>query len=124
MQKIDGTTIKLNRGDVLSLSLSVKNQDGTDYIFHSGDKVVFSIYEKGKMSGNAVFLKEINVTEDVNLVSIDLTSEDTKIGDLIDKPVTYWYEVELNNQYTIIGYDDEEGAKQFILYPEGSKISE
>ena len=123
MQKIVGTTIKVNRGDVLNLSLSTELEDGTTYTFHNGDKIVFSIYEKGKMSDSAVVMKEINVLEETETVDIGLTSEETKIGDLINKPITYWYEVELNDQYTIIGYD-ENGAKEFMLYPEGSKISE
>ncbi len=123
MQKIVGTTIKVNRGDVLNLSLSTELEDGTTYTFHNGDKIVFSIYEKGKMSDNAVIMKEINVLEETETVDIGLTNEETKIGDLINKPITYWYEVELNDQYTIIGYD-ENGAKEFMLYPEGSKISE
>ena len=123
MQKIVGTTIKVNRGDVLNLSLSTELEDGTTYTFHNGDKIVFSIYEKGKMSDNAVIMKEINVLEETETVDIGLTSEETKIGELINKPITYWYEVELNDQYTIIGYD-ENGAKEFMLYPEGSKISE
>ena len=123
MQKIVGTTIKVNRGDVLNLSLSTELEDGTTYTFHNGDKIVFSIYEKGKMSDSAVVMKEINVLEETETVDIGLTSEETKIGDFINKPITYWYEVELNDQYTIIGYD-ENGAKEFMLYPEGSKISE
>lgn len=124
MQKIVGTTIKVNRGDVLNLSLSTELEDGSTYTFHNGDKIVFSIYEKGKMSDNAVLIKEINVVTETETVDIGLTNEETKIGELINKPVTYWYEVELNDQYTIIGYDDETGAKEFVLYPEGSKISE
>jgi len=50
-----------------------------------------------------------------------LSSDETRIGDYINKPVTYWYEIELNpnnNSTTIIGYDDD-GPKQFKLYPEG-----
>lgn len=123
MQKLDGTTIKLNRGDVLNLSFSIEQSDKTKYTFQVGDKVVFSIYEKGKMSNNAVLIKEVNVVEATQSINISLTSEETKIGSLINKPVEYWYEIELNGQYTVIGYDDD-GAKVFELYPEGSKINE
>ena len=119
MQKLDGTTIKLNRGDLLNLSLTIK-QDDTDYIFQVGDKVVFSIYEKGKMSNEAVLKKEVNVSQQAESVAITLTNEETKLGDYINKPVEYWYEIELNDEYTVIGYDDD-GAKKLILYPEGNK---
>lgn len=121
MQKIDGTTIMINRGDVLNLSLSLSTSSGDPYTFQDGDKVVFSVYLKGKMSEGAVLLKEITVSGSQQTIEINFTKEDTKIGDLINKPVEYWYEVELNNEYTVIGYD-EEGAKLFMLYPEGSKI--
>lgn len=121
MQKIDGTTIKLNRGDVLNFTLTLSSSSGDPYTFQDGDKVVFSVYNKNKMSDNAVLLKEFNVEGSQQSVEINCTKEETKIGDLTNKPVEYWYEIELNNEYTVIGYDDD-GAKILMLYPEGSKI--
>lgn len=121
MQKIDGTTIKLNRGDILSLSLSLSLSDGTPYTFQIGDKIVFSVYGKNKMSEGAVLLKELIVDGEQQSIEITCTKEETKIGDLINKPVEYWYEIELNNENTVIGYDDN-GPKILMLYPEGSKI--
>lgn len=44
-------------------------------------------------------------------VEIDISGEDMKIGEMLNKQVEYWYEIELNNDETIIGYDDE-GAKK------------
>ena len=123
MQKIDGTTIKLNRGDILNLTLSASLEDNSNYTFQVGDKIVFSVYEKGKMSDKAILIKEINVVEQSQSVVIRLENDETKLGNLINKPVEYWYEIELNNEYTIIGYDDD-GAKLLMLYPEGSKINE
>lgn len=121
MQKIDGTTIKVNRGDILTLNLSLKLNDGTPYTFQQNDKVVFSIYEAGKLSKEALILKEITVQSETQSLIISLTTEETKIGGLVDYPKEYWYEIELNDQYTVIGYDDN-GAKLFMLYPEGSKL--
>ncbi len=120
MQKVDGTTIKLNRGDVLNLNLTIQQEDDTDYVFQDGDIIYFSIYNKGKMSDEAILLKEITPTANTTSVNISLTNEDTKIGELINKPKEYWYEIELNDEQTVIGYDDN-GPKLFILYPEGSK---
>ena len=57
-------------------------------------------------------------------VTINLTKEDTKIAEIINKPVDYWYEIEMNpdtEPQTIIGYD-EDGEKIFRLYPEGSEL--
>ena len=123
MQKIDGTTILLNRGDVLNLSLTLKLESGSDYTFEVGDTIVFSIYKKNKMNEKAVLLKTITVNEVGQSVNIALTKEETKIGEITNKPVEYWYEIELNDQYTVIGYD-EEGPKRLMLYPEGSKIND
>ena len=123
MQKLDGTTIRINRGDILNLTLTIKQDDNTNYTFKNGDIVIFSVYEKNKMSDKPALLKEINVQEQSESLNISLTSEETKIGNLINKPVEYWYEIELNNQYTVIGYDDN-GPKIFMLYPEGSKLDE
>ena len=121
MQKVTNTTIEVNRGDELNLNLSLKLDSGEDYTFEEGDKIVFSLYEKGKMSDNAILIKEVDATPDTTNIEISLTSNETKIGEMINKPVEYWYEIELNDRYTVIGYDDK-GAKKFILYPEGSKI--
>ena len=121
MQKIDGTTIKVNRGDALNITLTLQDAEGTPQTFKVGDNIVFSIYNKEGLNGKAVLLKEIGVLSESESVTIELTNEDTEIGSIVNTPMEYWYEIELNNQYTIIGYDDD-GAKKFILYPEGSKI--
>ncbi|MBO7079965.1 MAG: hypothetical protein J6W64_09175 [Bacilli bacterium] len=120
MQKIDGTTIKLNRGDVLKLSVSLIYDDGTSYTFKDGDTLVFSLYNKGKMTDDTVLMKQVVATGGEESLVINFTNEETKLGDPINKEKEYWYEVELNNEHTVIGYDDE-GAKILMLYPEGSK---
>lgn len=120
-QKIEGTTIKLNRGDILNINLTIKKEDGTDYSFEEGDKITFSLYNKGKLNEKAVLLSEFVATPGATSINIYCDSEETKIGELVNKPIDYWYEIELNNEYTILGYDDE-GAKLFKLFPEGSKI--
>ena len=67
--------------------------------------------------------KDTLVEEETTTVNISLNSEDTKIGNLVNKPTKYWYEIELNpdtNPQTIVGYDLE-GEKIFMLYPEGDE---
>ena len=79
-----------------------------------------------KNCNDVVLQKIITVEEPCTAIDIVLTSEDTKIGDIINKPVDYWYEIELNpdtNPQTILAYDDD-GAKIFTLYPEGGDVSE
>ena len=117
MQKINGTTIMLNRGDVLNLTLSLT--DGSEpYTFQIGDEIIFSIYNKNGLNNEPVLTKLIEVNESSDTLTISLTSEETKIGEYLNKPIDYWYEVELNGKYTVIGYD-ENGAKILRLYPEG-----
>ena len=77
---------------------------------------------KSKDCGCVELKKDVTVENAGTEVLISLQSEDTKIGEVINKPADYWYEVEVNPEtapQTIIGYD-EEGAKVFRLYPEGS----
>ena len=78
----------------------------------------------GKKNCTDVVLQlDVVVAEATERVNIMLSKEDTKIGKKVNKPVDYWYEVELNPDaypQTIVGYD-EDGAKIFKLYPEGVK---
>lgn len=120
MQKIDGTTILINRGDILNLSISLVYDDGSTYTFKNGDKLVFSLYNKGKMTDDAVLMKTVTASGGEESLIINCTNEETKLGDPINKEKEYWYEIELNDEHTVIGYD-EEGAKILMLYPEGSK---
>lgn len=116
--------IHVTRGDICSISVSAIDSDGTNYTFKQGDIIRLMVYKK-KACDMVVLSKIVEVIEDSTTVSIDLTTDDTRIGDVIHKPVDYWYEIELNpetNPQTIIGYD-EDGAKIFRLYPEGVKIN-
>lgn len=104
--------ITVNRGD--RFTIKINNNLGT---FKIGDKIKFSIVEKGDYN-NVVLQKEFVVNEESTEFYLTLTSEDTRIGDVISRPVTYWYEVEYNGDQTLIGYDKKEKAKKFILLPE------
>ena len=116
----DKKSIHITRGDVGIMNVTAKNQDGTDYTFQANDVIRFGVFQKGNMN-NLIKQIDTSVSEPTTSVAVDLTSADTTIGDIINKPVNYWYEIQLNpdtNPQTIIGYD-EEGAKLFIIYPEG-----
>lgn len=116
--------IHVTRGDVCSLNISIKTSDGTNYTFRANDVVRLQVMKKRSCS-TVVLSKVVKVTEETTEVTINLNSMDTTIGTVINEPVKYWYEVELNpdsNPQTIIGYD-ESGAKEFILYPEGVDIN-
>lgn len=119
-------TIHLTRGDIATIEVSATDKDtDSPYTFNEGDVVRLTVCEKGGYE-NVVLRKDVTVGEVTKTVDIDLNSEDTKIGEIINKPTKYWYEVELNPDtapQTIVGHD-EDGAKLFILYPEGGDANE
>jgi len=124
MIKVDSNkTIRLNRGDSGTLIFNATiEQTGDSYTFQIGDVVRLNVTKANK-ENEVVLSKDVTVDEEVTSIEMPLDSTDTKIGDVINRPITYWYDVELNpdaNSTTIIGYD-EDGPKLFILDPESSK---
>ena len=118
----DDLSIYATRGDIVFFAVSAK-ENGVAYKFQAGDVLRMVIYGR-KDAENVVLEKSFDVTEETSEVSIFLTGDDTRIGEVISKPTDYWYEIELNpmtNPQTIIGYDDD-GAKVFRLFPEGNAI--
>lgn len=112
-------SIHITRGDIATLGISADGDNGT-YEFQVGDIIRLGVFKKDDYS-TIVLQKDITVNEKTTEVSLSLTSEDTKIGEIINEPIDYWYEIQLNpdtQAQTIIGYD-KKGAKIFRLYPEG-----
>lgn len=123
MFTIDDMTIHLTRGDGAVIELGVRSMSGDMVSLKTGDVIRFKVTERNNCD-RVVLSKDVVVTEDTTFVEIFLDSIDTKFGDIISKPKTYWYEVELNPNtisQTIIGYDIN-GPKRFILYPEGADV--
>lgn len=123
VDKNDGN-IHVTRGDTVYLKIKA-NKNGAPYTFQPGEVLRLKVFEK-KNCEKVVLQKDFPVTTVTQGVDIILDGNDTKIGDVISKPVDYWYEVELNpdtNPQTIIGYD-EDGPRLFRLYPEGKDIPE
>lgn len=117
----DDKSIHLTRGDIANIVVTANLQDGSPYTFLPGDTVSFRVIKKG--DHNSVEIqKDVAVDEENTAVTVYLDKEDTKLGEIINKPIDYWYEVELNHDtqpQTIVGYD-EDGPKIFRLYPEGN----
>lgn len=116
-------SIYLTRGDTVAFSVSA-TFDNVPYEFQPGDVVCLRVFGK-KNCENVVFQKDFPVYSNTEEIQIILTEDETRIGEIIDKPTDYWYEIELNpddHPQTIIGYD-ENGAKVFKLFPEGKDIS-
>lgn len=113
MFKIKENTIHITRGDKGVIELAIDN-----YTFSVGDTIEFRVYEKRALDKLPVLSKVVTVEKEAATIDIELSSEDTKIGEPRNAPREYWYEIELNDHQTIIGYD-EDGAKVLMLYPEG-----
>ena len=118
----DDKSIYTTRGDIGSFNVAAK--DGkVPYVFQAGEVVQFKVFEKNNVE-SVVLQKNFPVEEATESVGVWLTGEETKIGEAISKPVEYWYEVVLNPvtaPQTIVGYDDD-GAKIFMLFPEGGDL--
>lgn len=122
MLVLEKDTIHVNRGNKLELDYSIENGDNGDYVFKEGDVISFAIYKEKKMNEEPVLYKEFKSIAGQTSVEINVTAEEMKIGEYINKEKKYWYEIELNNEETTTGYDQDE-AKILILYPEGKKIN-
>ena len=116
-------TICLTRGDIAELQISANLPDGTPYRFQSGDVVRFSVFKKGNCAAIQI-RKDVTVQKAGESVTVSLSAADTRFGNLINRPVDYWYEIEVNpdtEPQTIVCYD-ETGARIFRLYPEGGAV--
>lgn len=126
MFAINNGTIYITRGDVAAFTISAKLPDTEeDYVFQPGEKVRVKVFER-KNCNSVVMIKDTEVNIPTATVDILLDKSDTKIGDIINKPRDYWYEVEINPDtapQTIIGYGID-GPKIFKLLPEGGDGNE
>ena len=119
--KINEKNIQVTRGNHMPLTVTTKNSDGTNYVFQLDDTLRFKVFEK-KNVNNVFLTKDFSVNEVSEEITIELTADDMKIGELIDKATDYWYEIELNpdtpKTQTIIGYEKNLPAILTLL-PEG-----
>lgn len=113
-------TIFVTRGDTGTINFSASVSDTEKFTFEPGDAIRFKVFKK-KQHEAVVLQKDVLIDTVTTETAIELTSSDTKLGDIINKPVDYWYEIELNpdtTPQTLIGYDSD-GPKVFRLFPEG-----
>lgn len=113
MKKDLKNNITHTRGDKGTIKLVNKN--GT---FKVGDKFKFSIVKKKDYS-NVIFQKEFEVIEESTEFYLTFTNEEMRFGPIINDSVEYWYEIDMNDDTTLIGH--EKNAKRFILLPEAAK---
>ena len=131
----DRETIYLTRGDKtdglhkLAVQYPVYNfatEEEELYEFKLSDKLSFVVFDKKGYTKEEILRVEKTISQmgyftPTTTPEIQLTSEDTKKFDLLNKPKTYWYDIVLNDETTILGYDNETGAKKIIVYPESEE---
>lgn len=119
MLKIDkNNNISINRGDRASINFSIMQNNGNPYTFTTSDEVIFTVKED-YASSEYFIRKIIKFTEETTSCTINLSKEDTTTKELINEPLNYVYDIALNEDNTVIGYDSK-GAKYFNILPEAS----
>lgn len=86
------------------------------YQFQVGDVVKFNIYDRKGYDKEAVMSKLFEVDTATYELALSLNEGDTTFGEIPNKPTTYWYDITLNDDLTIVCYN-EDGAREFIQYP-------
>lgn len=119
----DGTTLKVTRGQSGTITFGALTPKGEPYTFQVGDILRLNV-TKVNRENLVVMSVDTIIEEETTEATISITSFDSKIGTVINKPTDYWYDIELNPDSAIaqmlLGYDDE-GPKIFKLYPESIK---
>nr|DAG74086.1 MAG TPA: hypothetical protein [Caudoviricetes sp.] len=113
MLKIESDgTISLNRGDTGTITVTANNEE---YEFQPEDVILLRIFEKKGYTKEPLLEKTLTILNITTEADIFLVEEDTLFCPENNKATTYWYSISLNED-VILGYD-EDGAKQFIVYP-------
>ena len=102
--EINGTTIKMTRGDTLRVTLTLKDDEGDEYTPLQGDVIRFAM-KKDYDDENPIIIKEIP-NDTLELV---LNPEDTKN---LPQPSNYVYDMEI----TYENGDVETFIKEAKLY--------
>lgn len=110
--------ISCNKRNAFSFFFTLENEA----LFKANDFIEFKVYRKKEMDKEPLIYKTLTITEPTDTIEITLTTDDTDMKDVENKPIEYWYEIELNNDNTLIGYD-ENGPKIFQVYPKGVDIN-
>lgn len=132
----DQTTIHLTRGDTtgseinrLALQYPIwdfENEEETLYEFQLTDEITFTVFEpkgytKWEVFSTSYTIASLGYTAPTTTPELIITSDESNKFELLNKKKTYWYEISLNSNTTILGMD-EDGAKKIIVYPERVEI--
>lgn len=126
----DRQTITLHRGDApvgdlnkIAIKYPIYDyatEEITYYEFKPTDEITFTVYEKKGYTMLEVFrkkykLSEIGYVTNTTTPELYITHNDTLKFPLSNKKQTYWYDLRLNDNTTIIGLDEDGGKKVIVL---------
>lgn len=133
MIKIDeDNTIYLTRGDATQEKFNrlafqfpifnISTQQEELYQFQLTDKITFVVvdkkgYDKEEILRKEYLISDLGYINPTTTPELPLTAEETKVFELTSKKKTYWYDLVLNDEITMLGMDNE-GAKKIIIFPE------
>lgn len=127
----DKQTIYLTRGDApngginkIAIKYPLYNFETEEieyYEFQPTDEITFSVYEKKGYTHKEILsktwkLSDLGYLEETDSPELYLTSQDTLKFPLENKKQTYFYEIVLNDNSTIIGATDK-GTNKIVVYP-------
>ena len=120
MIKLEDKTLYITRGD----STNEHNKlvfNWNDYEYQESDIITLIIFEKKGYPKNEVLKKEYNASDLIydstnHSIELELTTDDTLKFPLKNKKQTFWFDIYLNDNTTMLGFD-EDGAKKCIVYP-------
>ena len=127
----DRQTITLHRGDApvgeinrICFTYPIHNYttgETENYEFQTTDEITFTVYDKKGYTMNEIFrikykLSDIGYVAPTTTPELYITREDTLKFPLSNKKQTFWYDLRLNDNTTIIGLD-EDGGKKIIVLP-------
>lgn len=112
MLKIENNNISIHRKNAESFYFTIP-----EYEFQVGDIVEFLVFKEKGYDSAPIIHKIIEVNEVTSLVEIELTEEDTDIGVYLNEINKFWYEILLNGNKTVIGFEKDIGAKEFNILP-------
>lgn len=131
----DNQNLEITRGDatqkdynVLAFKFPIYNvetKQEEDYEFKPTDKITFVClnkkgYTKEEILRKNYLVSDLGYTQPTPIVELPLTSEDTKKFPLLNKSKTYWFDLVLNDEVTILGMDSE-GARTIKVFPESGE---
>lgn len=127
----DRQTIYLTRGDAPNGEINkiviryplynFETEEIEYYQFQTTDEITFNVYEKKGYTHKEILTKtwklsDLGYTAQTDKPELYLTAQDTLVFPLDNKKQTYFYEIILNGNATIIGASDK-GTNKVVVYP-------